>query len=118
MPPVLTSDLIPLAAASERTNYSDYTLRAEIRAGRLRCRRLGARGKIMFAPADLDEWIDSLARGAAETDRRIDALVAAAPPLSADQRAKLAVLLNGMPLAHDGRWSDRPPRVLALGVSP
>jgi uncharacterized protein (DUF1778 family) len=95
MPPVLTSDLIPLAAAVERTNYSDYTLRAEIRAGHLRCRRLGARGKIMFAPADLDEWIDSLSRGAAETDRRIDALVAAAPPLSADQRAKLAVLLNG-----------------------
>lgn len=52
--------LLSLHQVHQRTTISDWSLRREIRAGRLCCHRRHPRGKILISLDDLDAFLSSI----------------------------------------------------------
>lgn len=100
--------LVTTAATSAHTGLADSTIRRLVREG-LPCVRVGS--KLYFDLARVDAWLDAradaasaaaTAAGATRPDPTVDAYRAAikrlvddAPPLTADQAARIRAVLGG-----------------------
>jgi hypothetical protein len=99
--------LVPTAVAAAHTGLPDETIRRLVRKG-LPCVRIGP--KFYFDLDKVDDWFDRAAESAAEAvaetaasprakpdpyRAEIKRLVDAAPPLTAEQAAKIRAVLGG-----------------------
>lgn len=95
--PATFGDFVTVREAAELRRSHPETIRRHIREGKLRAYRSG--GKFLLRRDDLT--LDEAYAGpmptssAQELDEHIARLVDAAPPLTPEQRDRLAVLLNG-----------------------
>ncbi|WP_404464726.1 helix-turn-helix domain-containing protein [Micrococcus antarcticus] len=85
---------VSIAQAAELLGIGYSTARRWVQEGRLPARRLGKRvARIRLA--DIQSMLDTTERPVDPVDAHIDALVAAAPPLSDSQIRRLQSLLGG-----------------------
>lgn len=93
-----TADRLSLQAAAARGPLAYSTLRKRIAKGDLPAHRIGRR--VFVRPSDVDKLAEAVAVGptaAAAVDSAISRLVKAAPRLTDEQRARLAVVIGGGP---------------------
>lgn len=91
-----SSEFITVQEAADILHLTPETLRRRIRAGKLRAHRAGDR-KLLIHRSDINPAEAYPTRVATSEDiaEFVAKAVAEAPPLSADQRARIAALLNG-----------------------
>lgn len=92
-------DLATVAQGAEHIHVHPKTLRRYIAEGRVRAYRVGPRN-IRVSLSELDALIQpatpsTSADPVSDLEAHISKVVAAAPPLSAEQRDKLSTLLRG-----------------------